>query len=248
MVALPRAAYANFVTTMSAPGQDSRRKTGRASRTRKQKPPSILAVRLRVTLPKEIWSRPFSMVHPDLHLELVDRLQVGRGLTLVEVQIQGGPSRDWEAEIRGLPKVVDVEVLRVEEESGLYRVTYRGDPFIPLLRDLRLLRHFPIPIQAGVATWAVVGPESKVHRLLQELASRATGVQVVSVRRGPPRRGISSLTPRQNEVLRRALLEGYFDVPRRISLTELARRMGLAISTLSVTLAVIEKKILEPLT
>jgi hypothetical protein len=53
------------------------------------------------------------------------------------------------------------------------------------------------------------------------------------------------MTPRQQEILQRALAAGYFDVPRRISLTELAVRIGVATSTLSVTLAVIEKKIVE---
>ncbi len=44
------------------------------------------------------------------------------------------------------------------------------------------------------------------------------------------------------------MAEGYFEVPRRISLTKLAPKIGVSMSTLSVTLAVIEKKILEPST
>ncbi|MGI0054942.1 MAG: helix-turn-helix domain-containing protein [Thermoplasmata archaeon] len=69
---------------------------------------------------------------------------------------------------------------------------------------------------------------------------------VESVHHGSLARTPSTLTVRQEEILRRALAEGYFDVPRRISLTALAPKIGVAMSTLSVTLAVIEKKILEP--
>ena len=209
-------------------------------------PPRILAIRLQVTEPEGLWSRSFSLTHPDLHLELIDRLEVGRGLTLIEVRVQGTDAGDWGAEIRALPNVVDVEVISAAEESGLYRVIYRGDPFISLLRTLQLLRHFPIPIHRGMETWTVVGPEPKVRRLLQKLQSESTGVPVESVRHSPRSSRASSLTPRQLEILRRALAEGYFDVPRRVSLTELAPRIGVAISTLSVTLAVIEKKVLEP--
>ena len=169
-------------------------------------------------------------------------------MTLVEVRIQGGDSGDWGEEIRALPNVVDVEVIAAAEESGLYRVVHRGDPFIPLLRRLRLLRHFPIPIERGVATWTVVGPEPKVHQLLERLGSHPPGVLVESVRHGPLSPGAPPLTPRQHEILRRALAEGYFDVPRRVSLTKLAPKIGVAISTLSVTLAIIEKKIAEPYT
>ncbi len=211
-----------------------------------RKPQRILAVRLKVPLPEGIWSRPFSLAHPGLHLDLIDRMEVGMGLTLVEVRIQGRDAGDWGEEIRTLPNVTDVEVIAAAEESGLYRVIYRGDPFTPLLRKLKLLRHLPIPIQQGVATWTVVGPEPKVRQLLKELESIAPDARVESVRRGPLSQGACSLTPRQHEILRRALAEGYFDVPRRVSLTELALMIGVAISTLSVTLAIIEKKILEP--
>ena len=175
-------------------------------------------------------------------------MEVGRRLALIEVRIQGGDPEGWGEEIRALPNVAEVEVISLEETSGLYRVLYRSDPFIPLLRKLKLLHHFPIPIRAGVATWTVVGPEIKVRRLLTLLGSFAPGMEVVSVGRNPPSRGLASLTARQHEILRRALDEGYFDVPRRISLSELAPKIGVAMSTLSVTLAVIERKILEPLT
>jgi predicted DNA binding protein len=38
---------------------------------------------------------------------------------------------------------------------------------------------------------------------------------------------------------------GYFDVPRRLSLTELASQLGMAVSSLSEILAVAEKKLLQ---
>ncbi len=215
------------------------------ARGRPVKPPRVLGVKLRVTLPSTVWSRPFSVKHPNLRIELIDRMEVGSGLTLVEVQIHGERATDWGVEIRTLPNVEEVEVISTGGETGLYRIIYKGDPFIPTLRELKLLRRFPIHIQAGVATWVVVGPEPKVRRLLTHLHSNSIGVEVVSVGRGPPSHGPFSLTSRQHQILRRAMLEGYFEVPRRVSLTELAPKIGIAASTLSVTLAVIEKKILK---
>jgi len=38
---------------------------------------------------------------------------------------------------------------------------------------------------------------------------------------------------------------GYFEVPRRVTLTELAERIGVAVSSLSEMLAVVEKKLLQ---
>jgi predicted DNA binding protein len=55
------------------------------------------------------------------------------------------------------------------------------------------------------------------------------------------------LTPPQGGVHHPAVVEGYFEVPRRISRTELAIRMGAAGSMVPVTLAAIGEKIVEPI-
>lgn len=179
-------------------------------------------------------------------MNVLNRMEVGNGLTMLEVHLSAPAGGGWGEEIRSLPGVRDVELLEASSGSETCRVYFRGKTFLPLLKRLRLVRHFPFPVQNGVATWTLVGPEKKVHALLKALEADEGRAQVEAVRHGPLSEGPGLLTPRQQEVLRRAMAEGYFDVPRRISLTELAAKMGVAISTLSVTLAVIEKKILEP--
>lgn len=205
-----------------------------------------MSCRLRVALPEGSWERVFSMSHPTVRLEVLDRLQLSDGLTLLEVQISSESAPTWREELRHLPGVTDVELISASEGSAVYRIVFRGTTFIPVLQDLKLVRHFPFPIQDGEATWTVVGPETKVRRLLGRLKSARVRFNLESVHHGPLMKVPSSLTPRQREILQRAIAEGYFDVPRRISLTKLAPKIGIAMSTLSVTLAVIEKKIVEP--
>lgn len=187
----------------------------------------------------------FTRAHPDLRLELVDRLEVGRHLILLELRLTSDERIDWGKKLRELPSVKEAEFLEATGNSEVYRVLITDRTFLPIVKKLKLFRHFPIPIQNGVASWAVVGPESKVRGLLATLETSHIHYELVSVRSGPLQRLSSSLTPRQQEILRRALAEGYFDVPRRVSLTRLAPKIGVATSTLSVTLAIIEKKIVE---
>jgi predicted DNA binding protein len=58
-------------------------------------------------------------------------------------------------------------------------------------------------------------------------------------------RGVTSrlLTPRQRFVFDTAMQEGFYDVPRRITLTELAVVLGVAKSTLSAQLQRIESTV-----
>jgi hypothetical protein len=215
-------------------GRETRRNSGQ-----------IVTCRFRVNLPKGMWLQQFTVAHPETIVEVHDRLEVGPRRFLFELEIPTEGRIGWGEELRRLPQVKLVELIDATPSSEIYRVLFTGPTFIPLVKKLKLLRHFPFPIQAGVATWNVVGPERKIHELLRRLESSRVGVAIESVHRGPPTRGTSTLTPRQRQILRWAVTEGYFDVPRRISLTKLAPKIGVATSTLSVSLAVIEKKIVE---
>jgi predicted DNA binding protein len=54
-----------------------------------------------------------------------------------------------------------------------------------------------------------------------------------------------ALTARQEEVLGKALVKGYFEFPRRISLTNLSELVGVRPSTLSEILRSAERRVLE---
>jgi len=54
-----------------------------------------------------------------------------------------------------------------------------------------------------------------------------------------------ALTARQEEVLGKALVKGYFEFPRRISLTNLSELVGVRPSTLSEILRNAERRVLE---
>ncbi len=56
---------------------------------------------------------------------------------------------------------------------------------------------------------------------------------------------VDSLTSRQRSIMETALEEGYFDYPRRITLRQLAKTLGVSASTVSEVLRRAEKKILS---
>lgn len=216
----------------------------RGTRTRPTTSATV-SCRIQVTLPRGVWMQRFSTAHPSVRLDVLDRLELGRGLVLFEIRVSSDEPTSWTEELRKLPHVREVELIDATGSSGTYRVLFAGRTFLPIAKRLRLLRQFPFPIQNGVATWTVVGSETKIRALLRSLEASGSTVRIEAIRRGALRDVSEGLTERQQQVLRRAIADGYFDVPRRISLTELAGRIGVATSTLSVSLALIEKKIVE---
>ena len=114
-----------------------------------------------------------------------------------------------------------------------------------LFRKLRVLRRFPFWVVGGTATWVVTGSDTKLRRFLKGLSGRVVPqVRVEAIHGAIADFEPLLLTPREGELFRRAIRDGYFEVPRHVSLTELARRVHLAKSTLSRTLAVAERKLL----
>ncbi len=225
-----------------------RSQSGRVGKGRAGSPASdIVSCGLRVTLPRDAWLASFTRAHPSLRVEVMDRLEVSPHRVLFEVRLPARARAGWKPELESLARVESVELIDANLESETYRILFTGRTFVPAVKRLRVLRRFPFPIQNGVASWTVVGPDTRVRNLLSHLRSAHVTFRVDSVRRGLTRDSRMVFTPRQLEVLSRAVAEGYFDVPRGVSLSELAGRIGVASSTLSVTLALIERKLVTPL-
>ncbi len=204
----------------------------------------MVECRLRVRGRREAWLTRFTHAHSRVRVEVLDRLEMRRGETMFTVRISPGGAVGWRSKLKALAGVRAVETLHASDAEELDRVFFRGPTYVPLLRELGLVRQFPFPIEDGVAHWTVVGPSAKVRALAGRLRAAREAAEIDRVRPHAAVDRSAVLTPRQREVLGFALRSGYFEVPRRISLTRLAKNVGVATSTLSVTLAVIERKVL----
>lgn len=201
--------------------------------------------RLRVRLPDSAWVAAYSREHPELDVEVLSRLDLDPERSITEVRLHVPEPGPWAAEVRALPEVEHVEELESGTSMVHLRVVHRTSEFVPIFRELQLLRRFPFSIRSGEASWVIVAPPSKVRQLLDRLRERTPEARLESVRHADPLAPPGGLTPRQADLLRRALAAGYFEVPRRITLTDLAKNLGMAASSLSEALAIVEKKLLE---
>lgn len=201
--------------------------------------------RLRVPLPDSAWIAPFSRQYPEMKIEVLGRLDLSRSRSLTEVELHVPEQADWAAQIRALGQVSGVEELEGVPGRIHLRVVHRTSKFIPIFRELRLMRRFPFTIRGGEASWVILAPESKHRALLARLRAHAPAAVVESVYDPGPRSPAGPLTPRQADLFRRAMAAGYFEVPRKVTLTRLAKNLGMAASSLSEALAIVEKKLLE---
>ena len=96
---------------------------------------------------------------------------------------------------------------------------------------------------SGGLEWRILAPErSAVERLVHELQVRGLAVELAALK---SIKGSGGLTERQDRVLSLAFKLGYFEFPKKISLTDLAKKLGVSKSSLSETLRTGEEKVLH---
>jgi predicted DNA binding protein len=187
----------------------------------------------------------FSLAHPKLQIEVLNRSGIDPDVSVSDVWISGGPPGFWAREIATFRDIVKVDALAEVGGGSLYRITDRNPPVVYLYRRLGLPIQFPIRIQAGFIRWEVVARSKGFERVLEYAREIDPNFRITSVRREPLRNHLPTFTESQRELLTRAMAEGYFAVPRGITLTELARRLERSKSSISEAIALIEKKLLE---
>lgn len=202
----------------------------------------IAIMRLELRMPPGVWYSGFTLRHTDLVVEVTSVAPVPGNNSLAEVEIYG-PAVDWSKEIAEFPDVQEVHRLSLRPDLGRYSVRYCQTLIISIATELEILIRYPRTIENGILTCETIAPVSQLRKALAVLRELGTDPRITSLRRDALRSVRLTLTPSQGALFRQALALGYFEVPRRISLTQLAERVSRSKSSVSEKLAVVERKL-----
>jgi len=205
----------------------------------------LVIATLNVKMATGTWPMRFTRAHTALRMEILNRSDISTEVGVSDYWIDGGSPGAWTREIRAYPDVQKVDALAEVGGGSIYRVTDRNPPVVHLYRRLGLPLQFPMRMQAGFIRWEVVARQDEFAVILAYAQKVDPEVKVLSIRHRPLRSHLPILTETQQVLLARAMAEGYFAVPRGITLTELARRVNRSKSSVSESIATIEKKLLE---
>src|SRR5579875_1447636 len=161
---------ASMTPRLSSAGKALNPSPSGLERSRRSGPMAIC--RLRVPLPESAWIAQFSHEYPEVQVDVLSRLDVDRSRSLTEIQVNASTPDGWADTIRGLPGVSSVEELARAIGRIHLRVVHTTSPFIPIFRELRLMRRFPFTIKKGDALWVIIAPKSKHRTLLARLRAQ----------------------------------------------------------------------------
>ena len=108
----------------------------------------------------------------------------------------------------------------------------------------------PFELKDGKLRFTLLGSSSQVKRYLGDLSKQTLvkfRIASLTDARFPPNSPMGRLTEKQRRVLVTAYRLGYYDVPRRISSEELAKKLNLVKSTFSAHVRKAERRLLSDL-
>jgi predicted DNA binding protein len=202
-------------------------------------------VKVRFEVPRGAPYYRVSREFPEQVAEVTASYRLPNGLDRIELEIVGSHSADSLEALRHEPGVVSVSRLATLGPLARYHMVAETAPIHLLERELAVMIRYPILVQDGMFTIEVAGRVVRLQKLIEELRRSYPFVEVLRFGRDRMRTVPASLTPKQYALLHQALAAGYFDVPRRISLTQLAENLGKSKSSVSSGLALVEKKLVE---
>jgi len=195
----------------------------------------VQQVRIEVRLPEGHWAGDVTRSHPSAILRIEEHMPLMKGRGTAKASC----SEDITATVGEHSGIEEVRALG-SQQFAVDIIAGGGGFLKPLLR-VGVIPHTPFEVRDGWVDWTIACAQGKVRDLIAGFDEERIPYRLLSTR------GVSSrmLTPRQRLVFDTATQEGFYDVPRRVTLTALAAKLDVAKSTLSAQLQRIESTIMH---
>ena len=147
-------------------------------------------------------------------------------------------------EVKSHKSVFDFSILEKEENRVKFNVKTK-DPFLlDAIIKCGVLVNFPVRVRDGYAFWRIISTRKRIDELLTLFEQKSVNFTLLKIGNSPYilDDNKNKLTFSESNVLDKAISSGFFEIPRKISLEELANELGKSKSALSVMLRKIIKK------
>ncbi|MBY9015697.1 MAG: helix-turn-helix domain-containing protein [Candidatus Lokiarchaeota archaeon] len=202
--------------------------------------------RIKIKFPAELWISEIFKKFRDIRMEIEHFLpydfEKSIGNSIIEIFHYKIDSII--EEVKNHKSVIDISILEKDENRVKFNVKTK-DPFLLYaIINCGVLVNFPVRVRDGYAFWRLVSSRESIDKLLTLFDQKGIDYSLLRIGNSPYSidDDKNKLTLDESTILNRAISLGFFEIPRKISLEELANILGKSKSSLSVTLRKIIKK------
>ncbi|MFX0060063.1 MAG: helix-turn-helix domain-containing protein [Candidatus Hodarchaeota archaeon] len=205
--------------------------------------------RVKIKFPDDIWiSAIFKKFH-DIKMEIEHflpyDLEKSIGNSMIEIQHYN--IKSIIPEIQNHSSVIEFTILEQEENRIMFNVKTKDPYLLYALIKCGVLVNFPVRVRDGFAYWRLVSSRERIDQLLTIFEKKNIDFELLRIGKSPIsiEEEKNKLTLEESNILDKAIESGFFEIPRKISLEELANNLGKSKSALSVMLRkIIRKKVM----
>ncbi|MFX0037770.1 MAG: helix-turn-helix domain-containing protein [Promethearchaeota archaeon] len=205
--------------------------------------------RVKIKFPDQLWISEIFKIYPDIKMEISHflpyDLEKSIGNSVIEILHYNIESII--EEIRIHPSVFEFNVIEKEENRVKFNIKTKDPYLLYAIIKCGVLVDFPVRVEEGFAYWRLISSRERIDQLLTLFEQKNINFELLRI-------GVSpyvieddkyKLTLDELTILDKAISSGFFEIPRKISLEDLANELGKSKSALSVMLRkIIKKKVL----
>jgi predicted DNA binding protein len=199
-----------------------------------------------IHIPSKLWLSKLSLEYPECEFSVLSAIPVSLDITVGNtlIKISCAKAQDIFRKISEHPSINSVSIIEEVANGLVINVFTKDESILDSIVKSHVVINFPVNIKNGIAEFVLSGLRTSINSFFEILESKGVKYEIKILGKYVQDKTIIDLTPRQLEIYYRAQEEGYYDVPRRITLTELAVKLDLAKSTLSSMLQRVHKKLI----
>ncbi|MHA1274163.1 MAG: helix-turn-helix domain-containing protein [Promethearchaeota archaeon] len=202
--------------------------------------------RIKLKFPEKLWISYIFQKFPDIRMEIQYFLpfDLEKSIGNSVIDIQHYKIDDIIKEVREHPSVLELNVLERNENFIKINVKTKDPYLLYAVIENGVLIDFPVRVKEGYAYWRLISSRNGIDKLLTVFDKKSIEYELLKIGNSPYdlEDDVHRLTFEENFILNKAIDLGFFEVPRKISLEELAKSLGKSKSALSVMLRKIIKK------
>ena len=199
---------------------------------------------IQIRLPETHWAAIITRSHPHLILRVIEHMPLPKGRGNVMAEIIGIDTPAIRSTLNSIDSIEEFTFMEEFDSAveALLHIGKGGGGFLRPLMEAEAVPKTPFEVRDGWVEWDLIVDQEHAQKLVQQLKDQEITHRILGFGQTTKKR---LLTVRQREVFDLTVAEGYYDTPRRITLTKLADKLGISKSTLCEMTHLIEKQIIE---
>ena len=200
--------------------------------------------KLRVSIPEGVWIHGVSMEYPEATFRVIAILSgKERGIALLEIQTPDPVPII--TDIEWWDDITEFDLLWKQDETTMVQIETTNPRLLFAILKAGVPIQTPFEVTDGIAIWEITTSSERLSMLGTVLDATDIDFEIEYIRNEPSDPADHLLTDRQRELLLTAAEQGYYDTPRRVTLTEVSESLGISKATGSDVLHRAEGKILK---